>query len=385
MFLFSALFVISCSGGGGGGGSSSLSGGTVAGVFFTDDPADEFPVMDITVYEVNLCSDHNCVNKVNLYDNSTGLIVDLAKLNGILQYIDTVTIPEGTYNRLEIILGGSAGITDNQGQAHEAFFMAMDEKPNKPNIVQCPSDLGGNCYIRFNGAVESFSSGQLVIDFVLKDFEVATHSCSSEGDTSSWCIEEVKMHPVTPSDDSEFELFGMLAAQGADSITVTYMGTDYTINLTDDTICEINGINHMGADACLSNLVADSCLEIKILEDPSSATMLTATKIEAESASRCGLMDDDDGEMPSFTELKGTVDFRDITTFTLNTHTDPITVTDNTMCQYNAGTDMDKMGMMNMGMGMEIGASCLENLQVGWLVEVKLNNNNEAVKIELED
>lgn len=97
--ILSGLFFVACGGGGGG----STQTGSVS-LFFTDSPADVYSSVLVKVYEVNLCSDNQCQNKVNLFTNQQGLEVDLSKLNGILQYINTANIPQGTYNRLEVIL-----------------------------------------------------------------------------------------------------------------------------------------------------------------------------------------------------------------------------------------------------------------------------------------
>ncbi|MBI4847700.1 MAG: DUF4382 domain-containing protein [Nitrospirae bacterium] len=380
-----ALILAYCSGGGGGGGSSSGGGdstssaGKSVGVYLTDSPADQFPAITVTVYEINLCSDNNCATKENLYINTTGLSVDLAKLNGVLQLITTATFPEGTFNRLEIIPGNRASITDNSGVAHDAFFSNMDEKPNKPDTVQCPADGSNKCFIRFNGAVQPLSSGKLVVDFVLKEFEVKTHSCTNALDTSSWCITEVKMQPITfesEIEDSEFDLHGTLTNIGTGSITVKHMSTDFTVNLTGSTICEVNDINYSGAANCVNALTLNSCIEVETTDDLSSTTTITATRIEAKTSSDCE--GSGTGEMHQNRELRGTVT-KGAADFTLDT--DPatlITVTDNTVCKY---TQSQGMGMMNMSQG----AVCFNDLQTGWTVEVKINNStNEAIKIERE-
>ncbi len=96
--ILSGLFFTACGGGGGGTQTGSVS------LFFTDSPANVYSSVLVKVYEVNLCSDNQCQNKVKLFTNQQGLEVDLSKLNGILQYINTANIPQETYNRLEVIL-----------------------------------------------------------------------------------------------------------------------------------------------------------------------------------------------------------------------------------------------------------------------------------------
>jgi len=150
----------------------------------------------VKVYEVNLCSERTCQNKVNLFTSQNGLEIDLAKLNGVLQYINTAEIPQGTYNRLEVVMDKNLTITDNDSQQHQAVFVNWtSNNPNKPNEVQCPPDTSNKCYIRFNCVVQPFAMGKLVVDFVLKEFEVNTT-------TTPWQVVEVKMKPLTPAEVS---------------------------------------------------------------------------------------------------------------------------------------------------------------------------------------
>jgi hypothetical protein len=151
-------FVFSCGGGGGSGGSggSSPSGSGSVSLYFTDD-ASMYPEILVKVYEVSLCSDNACQQKVSLFTSQQGLQVDLAKLNGVYQYITTTNIPQGTYNRLEVVMDKNLTITDQNGP-HQAIFVPMQEKPNKPNTVQCNTD--GKCYIRFNGDSSTLCHGK---------------------------------------------------------------------------------------------------------------------------------------------------------------------------------------------------------------------------------
>ncbi|MFN3472369.1 MAG: DUF4382 domain-containing protein, partial [Aquificaceae bacterium] len=155
--LFGSL-VGGCGGGGGGSGFGGGSGGgNSISLFFTDNPADVYSSVLVKVYEVNLCPDNLCQSKVNLFSSSQGLEVDLSKLRDTLQYINTTNIPNKTYNRLEVVMDKNLSITDASGQLRNAVFVPMQEKPNKPNTVQC--DNTNRCYIRFNGVVQPLSSG----------------------------------------------------------------------------------------------------------------------------------------------------------------------------------------------------------------------------------
>lgn len=315
--------------------------------------------MLVKVYEVNLCSDNQCQNKVKLFTNQQGLEVDLSKLNGILQYINTANIPQETYNRLEVILDKNLTIIDGSGVSHSAIFTPMQEKPNKPNTVQC-DNANNKCYIRFNGTVQPFAMGKLVVDFQLKEFEVK----ESNEPTTPWQVTEVKMMPLTPQ-TNKYKVY--LSVQSVNSqnntITGTWMGKTYTVNISSNTVCEINGTNYQGTN-CTGQIQSGMCIEVKATTDPSSSNTLTATEIEVEDPDKC--------MFNYYTELKGTVSSIDSqnSTFSINTYNNPIKVTPSTYCEYNDNHYM--------------GNQCLANLQTGWLVEVKINSNNEAIKIEKE-
>jgi len=155
----------------------------------------------------------------------------------------------------------------------------MSEKPNKPNTVQCDTQ---KCYIRFNGIVQPFSMGKLVIDFVLKEFEVNTN-------TNPWQVYEVKMKPLTPQEmgDKGNEIYLTVQNITSDiSFTGTWMGKIYTVNLTPATKCEINHVDYYESQ-CLSQIKQGMCLEVKVQQDPATATSLTAVKIETEDDKKC--------------------------------------------------------------------------------------------------
>jgi hypothetical protein len=268
-------FIFSC---GGGGGGSSSSGSSSVSLYFTDD-ASVYPEILVKVYEVNLCSDNVCQQKVSLFTSQQGLQVDLAKLNGVYQYITTTNIPQGTYNRLEVVMDKNLTITDQGGQQHQAIFVPMQEKPNKPNTVQCAID--GKCYIRFNGTVQPFATGRLVVDFDLKEFEVNAH-------TNPWQVTEVKMKPLTPQSvqDKDRKVYIKVQSVGTNSFTGTWMGRTYTVYITQNTTCKIGNTNYSGS-GCINQITHGMCLEVKMQEDPATSNVLNAIKIESEDQAKC--------------------------------------------------------------------------------------------------
>ena len=354
--ILSGLFFTACGGGGGGTQTGSVS------LFFTDSPADDYSSVLVKVYEVNLCSDNQCQNKVNLFTNQQGLEVDLSKLNGILQYINTANIPQGTYNRLEVILDKNLTIIDDSGESRSAIFTPMQEKPNKPNTVQCASN---KCYIRFNGTVQPFAMGKLVVDFVLKEFEV-------DESASPWQVKEVKMMPSIPP-TNKYKVY--LSVQSVNSqnntITGTWMGKTYTVNISSNTVCEIND-NYYQGNNCTGQIQSGMCIEVKTYQDPSNLTTFTATKIEMEKPDKCA-NSSGPSPNPNYKKLKGIVSSKNDqdSTFNINTHGNPIKVTSSTYCEYQEDVYVT-------------GTQCFTNLQTYWLVKVKIDSTNEAIKIEKE-
>ncbi len=355
-FLF-----VACGGGSGTGGGGSQTGSV--SLYFTDTPADVYSSVLVKVYEVNLCSDYQCQNKVNLFTNQQGLEVDLSKLKGILQYINTSNIPQATYNRLEVVMDKNLTIVDGSGNSHAAIFTPMQEKPNKPNTVQCDS----RCYIRFNGTVQPFSTGKLIVDFKLKDFDVNQSA-------TPWQVTEVKMMPLTPQDSMPTYYKVYLTVQSVNSqnntITGTWMGKTYTVNITQGTVCEINGVYYSGTN-CTAQINSNMCLEIKSNADLTSSSTLTAVKIETENPQKCYMMSSSPPPSQPVMKLKGYVTAKGANTFNLNTYSNPIEITSSTYCEYQKNVYMT-------------GNDCFTNLQTGWLVEVKINSSNQAIKIERE-
>jgi len=363
------IFAYNCGGGESGAGES----GTIS-LYFTDAPADMYPVVEVTVYEANLCRDATCTDKVNLFSDPNGIVIDLTNLNGILQYIDTANIPQDTYSRLEIILAQRATICDNTGTCNPAIFTEMSESPTKHNEVNCPPgiiDQNGNqlCYIRYSGTVNPFVDGKIVVDFNLKGFEVNTS-------TTPWQINDVEVKPLTPSQVSGAHKYKIYAViQSVDStdntFAVDWKGQTYTVSVTNTTKCEISDINYFGS-VCTNQLSQDICVEIKVQEDPSTTNTLTAIEVEAKSPHKCGSGPEDYSYEGHAKEIKEAVESIDIanSSFTLSNYPTPIKVTDKTVCEYN---DV-----------YYIGADCVTNLQPNWFVEVKIDSNNNAIKIERE-
>ena len=282
--LMMAVMVHGCSDNGGGG---------AVPLYVTDAPGDQFPRVEITLFDVNLCDDHLCEQTVNLFHSDTGLVINLTGLDGVLQYITTATVPGGTYNRLELILGNTATITDDTAATHPAYFAPFNSNPNKPNELLCPAALIDRCLIRFNGAVQPFAMGQFIVDFDLKDFEVEMTPCSAGHDPASWCVTQVKMQPLTPAEEDPqpvfvFKIVGEVTELFAAAFSIEAAGQNHMVDLGSATLCTINGLDAVGAAQCLPLLEAGMCVEVTTHEDPFTSSHLGAIRVISVDGAQCG-------------------------------------------------------------------------------------------------
>lgn len=275
-----------------GGSGSSDSNNTRVAVYVTDAPGDVYAGVGVTLYDLRLCRDARCTETVALFHSDAGLALPLHELAGVLQYLNTVTLPAGPYSRLEAILDRDLAITDAGGIVHPAKFAPEEEHPNKPNTVTCVDD---RCGIRFNGAIGPLADGRLAVDFVLKEFEVAEHACGNAADTGSWCVTEVRMHPLTPAelaDEDKYEVQGVVALKSDAGLTLDVQGANLAAQLGATTQCEANDTTVTGVAACLAQIPVGACVEVESAADPAhgteEGTALLAEKIEVEDARDCG-------------------------------------------------------------------------------------------------
>ncbi len=359
----SALYFYSC-----GGTSSSPQN---VDLYLTDAPATDFPSIVVNVKEVSLCNTgtNTCHS---LYKSSTGINVDLTQLNGVMHYVGSSTVPSGNYNRLQVRISQSATVVDNQGNQNNAIFNPQSINQNKPNTIHCDQNAQ-ECFINFNGTVNPFAMGKLIVDFVLKDMEIDTTK-------TPWEIIKLTMKPITPKSEKElkdtyYEFYGTITNidSANNSVTASWKNTNYSVSLTDTTVCEVNDVNYIGASNCIAQLQTNYCAEFKVKEDPAQNTNLTAIKIELKGQGQCEGEGDEENYSSNAIEMIGTVQSIDTNnnTFTIDSYSNPISVTNSTVCEH-----YPQLGQYAYGI------DCLTNLQTGWRVEVKINASDEAISIE---
>jgi len=361
--LTSALLIYSC-----GGTSSSPQN---VDLYLTDAPATDFPSIIVNVKEISLCNTGTGTCH-SLYKSSTGINVDLTQLDGVMHYVGSATVPSGSYNRLQVRLSQSATVVDNNGNQNEAILDPQSINKHKHNTIQCDQSTQ-ECMISFNGAVNPFAMGKLIVDFVLKDMEIDISQ-------TPWRIVKLTMKPMTPKSKDEmmgvhYEFYGTIIDIDStnNSVTASWKNTNYSVALTHKTVCEVNDVNYIGASNCIAQLQTNYCAEFKVKEDPANNTNLTAIKIELKGQGQCEGEGDEENGSSNAREMVGTVQSIDTNnnTFTIDSYTNPISVTSSTVCEHY--TQLDQY---------YYGTDCLTNLQVGWRVEVKINASDEAISIE---
>lgn len=157
-------FIYAC----GSSGSGSSSTGTVA-LYMTDDISD-YSQVEATVTMVKLVhtgSGDSCT----LFDDLDGIIIDIANLSDILQFVDTTTCKDRSYNRVHIGFLESVYLMNQSGTESECTFTSYKNNKNQPNVLVCPD---ATCLMNINGAVNVLARqmNPLVLDFDLKGFEV---------------------------------------------------------------------------------------------------------------------------------------------------------------------------------------------------------------------
>ncbi|MEJ5339399.1 MAG: DUF4382 domain-containing protein [Aquificaceae bacterium] len=262
-FVSFASYSLISSCGGGGGGSPTIR----ADLYITDAQENTYQSVIVRIYEINLCSDNACQSKINLFTNQQGVEIDLKRLENVMQYLNTGDIPQGTYNRLEVILDKNLSVDNNPAQ-----FNSISQT-NKPNTVYCHAD--NKCHIRFNGIVQPFSVGKFAVDFDLKQFQINQN-------TSPWTVTDLLMKPLTPAEvgNRGFVLFLTVNSMGNDSFTGSWMSRTYTVSLNQSTTCSINHTFYSGQQ-CLQHLQRDMCYMVRVRQDPSAYTSLIASDISS--------------------------------------------------------------------------------------------------------
>ncbi len=350
------------------------SGGVSVASYITDAPASQFPVFETTLYSISLCNENGCQP---IFSDPDGMTVDLTELRGVMRYLGTAQVPPGTYNRIEVEVASTVNAVDNNGTQYSLTFTDIQTTDVS---VSCSQD---RCTISINTQVDA-SAGKVAIDFELDQFQV---------DTNSGQITGISVRPVDPAqlqntNQYMMEITGTVQNMGENSITVDVAGRQFTLQITQDTMCK-------GMGGC-GNIQQGWCIEAEVLGDPAQQDLLTAIKIERESHRGCiGEFEiEDDYNEDMYREMKFYVAPEDISLSEglISINGQEFTVSENTLCEFEVPSQM-MGGVMPQSyneryfMGQECMqnlSSVLENAQPGMMLEVELEVSNDNVVLELE-
>ncbi len=193
------------------GNATGTNGTASVSVLLTDMPGNVAHVwVDITEIEL-IGSD-----KVMLRNTPTGL-VDLVSLEGTtLTIVDEMTVPEGTFTQLRLVLGGAVLETEDGA----VFVKDGAEHPDgdaATGVLNCPSCTPSGLKIKLPDGNVKVEAEAIVL---LVDFDAAQSFGHDAADSNQWV-----MHPVIHA--SDFQLTGAVGG------TVSLAGAD-TPDTSDD-------------------------------------------------------------------------------------------------------------------------------------------------------
>lgn len=163
-------------------------------LYFTDDISN-FKQVVLTVQKVQLINS-GTRSSCNLLGSPVSM--DIPRLAGLMQYMDSADCQASPYNRIHIEVDQNLELMDFTGTRSACRFTSYLDSSNKLNTLQCTA---GTCTLDINGAVRRGAleiladrNNKLALDFDLKSFTVENF-----GDASA-CSVTMK---VTPLEDSE--------------------------------------------------------------------------------------------------------------------------------------------------------------------------------------
>ena len=263
--LGTGFILASC--GGGGSTTTSTSDGSTVSAYITDAPADQYPAVEVTLYEVRLTDG---TNSVTLFSSDTGIQIDLTDLRNVMRYVGSAQIPAGqNFNTMEVVVDGNVTVTTNSGNTLNVSF------ENNLNNVSC--DQNNRCTITITNV--SVSNNAVAVDFDLQNMQI-------DENTNTITQMQVVPRAVDPQNmDMEYEIAGKVVSVGSNSFTVDWLGRQVEVSVDPNTtVCPGLGQN------CLPQ--QNWCVEVETSDDPAVSQQVRALEIERKMGRRCGEDDD---------------------------------------------------------------------------------------------
>jgi hypothetical protein len=141
--------------------------------------------------------------------------VDIANLDGVLQFLDTSECPVRPYNRVRITFDQAVDLVDLNDAPAECLFVSYkdNDNPSQPNALTC---VDGECSVAITGGINVIAGtvNPFALDFDLKNFEVADYGLPG-------CRVTLSVEPQNRND-----IDNKMAAGYLKSVTGTVTGLD---------------------------------------------------------------------------------------------------------------------------------------------------------------
>ncbi|GAB6065763.1 hypothetical protein JCM9492_08550 [Aquifex pyrophilus] len=363
--IFSLALIYGC-GGGGGGSISSESSLTTSSLdlYATDAPAN-IARFEVKLHKIELCRDGACTNTEVVFNDNTGITLDLAELEGVYHYLGTVQVPNERFvgMRLEV---SNQGTVVYEGQQKNLVLK------NTQNI-NCDQQTG-RCSIDIKTNVDPAQGQNLVVDFELNNFQL---ECNDE-------CRVVHVEVSARHEDEErirtrgkIEAYVVIDPQSFDG-TIS-VSPELTANIESNTLCKLPDGNYFGQDCiqAIQNMQGPVCAEVKI--HPVNSRVI---KLELEEGEDCGERYEEEhrrrfeegeeeehnkGMMERYEIKVPLSDIQvDTTNNTVTVNGTTIQVSDRTYCEFDLQNEQDRY---------LVGTDCLSELQ-------NLQGQNLYVEVE---
>jgi hypothetical protein len=153
--LFMTTLLVGCGGSSSDSSDDSAENKSVVSMFITDNLADDFDKVWVTVKHVGLVSDTG--TEVVLYDDATGQVYNLAELAGVGELLSSTPVSPGTYTGINVALDDDVSLVDGDGNTVAAKFNNTGEDYE----LTVPANL----------VVTEDETSSLALDFDLANFE----------------------------------------------------------------------------------------------------------------------------------------------------------------------------------------------------------------------
>lgn len=247
-----ALLLAGC-----GGGGSGTERGNVA-VFVTDGFDDNYTQVVVTVYQIQVGRQGDEGSFQSVYEEPTGVMMDVRALANLSQFLGMSTVPAGTYNRARVVLGDQMQLTSTSGST---ATVALDAGVGRPLD-------GGKVMFEFpiQLMVQAMQDSTFVVDFDLPSFSIVNGLIRP-------ALRHLREHEMG-NRPRHAEIKGNITELGQNQLSLRLRnGAVVTVLLTGQTII------HSERSGNPATLAVGQRVEVKGTVDPATMT-ITAVRVK---------------------------------------------------------------------------------------------------------